>query len=90
MFLGKVHRGQFGTLDIFNRGVKLANGMDIEFAECRECGQVYDHRSGSGRYPRVCVKCGAEFVAVNLVGVRGDEAKRMLREMREARGKEAR
>ena len=84
MFAKEKQNETFGTLDIFNRGERLADGMDIEFAECRECGQIYDRRNAAGQYPHRCVRCGAEFVAVNLVGVRGDEAKRMLREMREA------
>ena len=84
MFAKEKQKENFGTLDIFNRGERLADGMDIEFAECRECGQIYDRRNAAGRYPHRCMRCGAEFVAVNLVGVRGDEAKRMLREMREA------
>ena len=83
MFLGKVNKDRFGTLDIFNRGVKLADGMDIEFAECRECGQQYSRRDRLGQYPRVCAKCGAEFIGKNLVGVSKEEAKRMFREDRE-------
>ena len=68
MFLTKKpNDGEFGTLCIFNQGeVSAATGVEIEFAECQECGQIY-HPGREKKYPDRCMRCGAEFVSKKVI-----------------------